>query len=56
MWIRDRFTNPQTLGDEVPIALPEKFLINDNMVVAPAPESEMDQIEILRGDVYKRQD
>ena len=42
------FTNPQTLGDEVPIALPEKFLINDNMVVAPAPESEMDQIEILR--------
>ena len=47
------FTNPQTLGDEVPIALPEKFLINDNMVVAPAPESEMDQIEILRGPNIK---
>lgn len=47
------FTNPQTLGDEVPITLPEKFLINDNMVVAPAPESEMDQIEILRGPNIK---
>lgn len=47
------FTNPQTLGDEVPVALPEKFLINDNMVVAPAPESEMDQIEILRGPNIK---
>ncbi len=47
------FTNPQTLGEEAPIALPEKFLINDNMVVAPAPESEMDKVEILRGPNIK---
>ena len=47
------FTNPQTLGEEAPIALPEKFLINDNMVVAPAPESEMDKGEILRGPNIK---
>ncbi|MFR2561956.1 MAG: aconitate hydratase [Anaeromassilibacillus sp.] len=31
----------------------EKFLINDNMVVAPAPESEMDKVEILRGPNIK---
>ena len=47
------FTNPQTLGEEAPIALPDKFLINDNMVVAPAPESEMDMVEILRGPNIK---
>lgn len=47
------FTNPQTLGSEAPIALPEKFLINDNMIVPPAPESEMDQVEILRGPNIK---
>ena len=47
------FTNPQTLGEEAPIALPEKFLINDNMVVAPALESEMDKVEILRGPHIK---
>lgn len=47
------FTNPQTLGEEALIALPEKFLINDNMVVAPAPESEMDKVEILRGPNIK---
>ena len=47
------FTNPQTLGEEAPIALPEKFLINDNMLVAPPPESEMDKVEILRGPNIK---
>ncbi|WP_195983702.1 aconitate hydratase [Clostridium sp. D33t1_170424_F3] len=46
-------TNPQTLGEEAPVTLPEKFLINDNMVVAPAPESEMDQVEVLRGPNIK---
>ena len=47
------FTNPQALGKEAPIGQPEKFLINDNMVVAPAPENEMDQVEILRGPNIK---
>ena len=43
------FTDPTTLGEEAPIEMPEKFLINDNMVIAPAPVEEMDNIEILRG-------
>ncbi len=47
------FTDPRSLGDAVDIELPEKFLINDNMVIAPAPVEEMDNIEILRGPNIK---
>ena len=36
------FTDPRTLGDPADIELPEEFLINDNMVVDPAPVEEMD--------------
>ena len=46
-------TDPRTLGDYEPIALPEQFLINDNMILPPAPESEMDQVEIQRGPNIK---
>lgn len=46
-------TNPQTLGAAVRVDLPEAFLINDNMVIAPAPEEEMDQVAILRGPNIK---
>jgi aconitate hydratase len=46
-------TNPQTLGAEAPIALPEQFLINDNMVVAPASEEEAKDVKILRGPNIK---
>lgn len=47
------FTDPRTLGDAVDIKLPEKFEINDNMVVAPEPEETMDSVEILRGPNIK---
>lgn len=46
-------TDPRTLGEEAPIALPDHFLINDNMVEAPASEAEMDSVEILRGPNIK---
>ena len=46
-------TDPRTLGDYEPIVLPEQFLINDNMILPPAPESEMDQVEIQRGPNIK---
>lgn len=46
-------TNPQTLGEEAPVLLPEKFLINDNMVLAPASEEEAAGVEILRGPNIK---
>lgn len=47
------FTDPRTLGDAIYIKLPEKFEINDNMVVAPEPEETMDTVEILRGPNIK---
>ena len=47
------FTDPTTLGADVEIEMPEKFLINDNMVIAPADESEMDSVEVLRGPNIK---
>ena len=46
-------TDPRTLGDMPEFELPEKFLINDNMVTPPAPESEADSVEILRGPNIK---
>ena len=46
-------TDPRTLGGEVSVAMPEHFLINDNMVAAPAPTEEMDSVEILRGPNIK---
>ena len=46
-------TDPRTLGDMPAFELPEKFKINDNMVEPPAPEAEMDSVEILRGPNIK---
>lgn len=45
-------TDPRTY-DMPKIKMPKKFIINDNMVEPPAPESEMDKVEILRGPNIK---
>lgn len=36
-------------GRTAVITLPDTFLINDNMIIPPADEKDMDQVEILRG-------
>ncbi|MBQ3069806.1 MAG: aconitate hydratase [Clostridia bacterium] len=46
-------TDPRTLGKAPVIEMPEQFLINDNMVLSPASEDEMDSVEILRGPNIK---
>ena len=46
-------TDARTLGDESVIPLPEHFLVNDNMILPPAPESEAADVEILRGPNIK---
>ena len=38
-------TDPRTLGDMPEFKLPEHFKINDNMVVPPADEADMDSVE-----------
>lgn len=46
-------TDPRILGEEPQITLPEQFLINDNMIAAPASPEEAESIEILRGPNIK---
>ena len=47
-------TDPRTLDTDLSsITLPEKFLINDNMVDAPASVEEAKDVEILRGPNIK---
>ncbi len=46
-------TDPRTLGEVPAIVMPESFHINDNMIVEPAPVSEMDTVDIRRGPNIK---
>ncbi|MDD6484801.1 MAG: aconitate hydratase [Clostridiales bacterium] len=47
-------TDPsEYLGDMPEFELPEKFTVNDNMIVPPAPVEEMDSVEVLRGPNIK---
>jgi len=45
--------DPRELGIMLEIPMPEKFLINDNMIALPAPAEEADKVEILRGPNIK---
>ncbi len=44
-------TDPRDLGEAFEVETPEKFLINDNLIVPPAPES--NDIEVVRGPNIK---
>ncbi|MBQ5337434.1 MAG: aconitate hydratase [Oscillospiraceae bacterium] len=46
-------TDPRDIGEMPDFQLPEKFVINDNMIVPPADEKDMDSVEILRGPNIK---
>ncbi len=46
-------TDPRDLGEMPEFKLPEEFVINDNMIVPPVGEKDMDSVEILRGPNIK---
>lgn len=46
-------TDPRSLGDEPEFVLPERYLINDNMIVSPVEVEGMNDVEILRGPNIK---
>ena len=46
-------TDPRDIGDMPVFKLPEKFVINDNMITPPASEEEAENVEILRGPNIK---
>ncbi len=47
------FTDPRTIGKMPPYIMPEKFLINDNMVTPPASVEDAPAVEVLRGPNIK---
>ncbi|MBO4894750.1 MAG: aconitate hydratase, partial [Clostridia bacterium] len=46
-------TDPRTLGEMPEIKMPDSFIINDNLIEKPAPESEADGVEIKYGPNIK---
>ncbi len=46
-------TDPRTLGKMPEFKMPKKFLVNDNMIVPPVDEADMDSVEVLRGPNIK---
>ena len=47
------FTDPRGLGGVASIPMPERFLINDNMIVPPIEEALMETVEVKRGPNIK---
>ena len=51
--IAGSLTDPRSLGEPVKVELPERFLINDNMIVPPIEEALMETVEVKRGPNIK---
>jgi len=51
--INGYLTDPREIGDMPDFKLPEVFTINDNMIVPPVAEADMDSVEVLRGPNIK---
>ncbi len=51
--ITGHLTDPRTLGEAPEINLPERFIINDNMIEKPASVDEADSVEIKYGPNIK---
>lgn len=46
-------TDPRTLGGELKVDMPEKFVINDNLIDLPATEEEAKDLEVIYGPNIK---
>ncbi len=51
--INGYLTDPREIGEMPDFQLPEVFTINDNMIVPPVAEADMDCVEVLRGPNIK---
>lgn len=47
--IKGVITDPRELGEYPEVTLPERFVINDSLLIPPLPEEEAKRIEIIRG-------
>lgn len=46
-------TDPRDLGEAPDISMPKHFIVDDNMIIAPASVEEADSVEVLRGPNIK---
>ncbi|NLM28424.1 MAG: aconitate hydratase [Clostridiaceae bacterium] len=46
-------TDPRELGDFPEIDMPDKFIVNDNMILPPLPPEEAKKVEVIRGPNIK---
>ncbi len=46
-------TDPREAAVDLNLPMPEKFKINDNMIIAPAAEADADKVQIIRGPNIK---
>ncbi|MBE0516166.1 MAG: aconitate hydratase [Methanophagales archaeon] len=51
--IKGVLTDPRDLGKYPQIELPQRFIINDNLVIPPLPPEEAARVEIIRGPNIK---
>jgi len=51
--IEGKITDPRQFGPLPPIQMPQKFLVNDNLIVPPIPPEEAKNIKIIRGPNIK---
>lgn len=51
--IRGALTDPRELGDPVHVAMPERFLIDDSMIIAPLSQEDAEKAEVERGPNIK---
>lgn len=49
--IKGALSDPREIGEEIKVELPEKFLINDNLIIDPAPAGT--DVEVVRGPNIK---
>ncbi|MDI6810199.1 MAG: aconitate hydratase [archaeon] len=51
--IKGVLTDPRDLGEYPPIEMPQRFIINDNLIIPPLPPEEAAKVEIIRGPNIK---
>ncbi|MDI9474768.1 MAG: aconitate hydratase [Bacillota bacterium] len=49
--ITGKITDPRTLGEYIPVGLPERFLVDDSMILPPAENP--DEVEVIMGPNIK---
>lgn len=47
--IQGELTDPRGMGEQPSIEMPDKFIINDNLIIPPLPPEEASRVEVQRG-------